>query len=154
MMLIERITEDCLFEYAKIILRFEKALVDTYRLGDNPYQCQRLFPSAGTVMSDNEVFEYRFHGRGCSFNYADLEVHYDYNIPEEDYIMTVPWKFWRFADTFLTKNREVTIPIDQIADMLEKLNEKGVIQKVHPDFLQYQIGFSWYETYVPLKEYG
>lgn len=151
---LETTIEDCLFEYIQIILRFEKALIDTYNLEDNPYQCQSLFPRVGTMRAENEVFVYRYHGAGCSFDCSDLEVHYDYHISEPDYIVTVPWKFWRFVVTYLAKKCRPEITIEEVEEMLEKLNGKGVIQKVHPDYLQYHVSFSWFETYVPLADYG
>jgi hypothetical protein len=151
---LENVIKDCLFDYVRIILKFEKALMDTYNLQENPYQCQRLFPRIGKVMIRNEVFDYRFHGAGCSFTYSDLEVHYDYYIPDDDYIMTVPWKFWRFVATSLQKSGGSEITIDEVADTLESLNNEGVIQKRLPDYLQYQIKFSWFENYSHFEQYG
>lgn len=153
-MSLENNIQDCLFAYVQIIIRFEKALIDTYHLPDDPYQCQRLFPSSGKVKDATEVIEYKFHGSGCSFSYSDIEVHYDYLIPEADYIITVPWKFWRFVATYLSTKGESDITEDEVADAMERLNDSRAIQKVHPDYLQYQVSFLWFETYTFIEHYG
>lgn len=144
----------CLSNYVKIIWLFEKNLMLKYDLGDNPYQCQNLFPRRAMLKCDSGDFYYRFHGRGCSFNYLDYEVHYDYYITKADYITTVPWKFWRFVVTQSKKNGFRELTQDDVALELEKLNEIGIIQKVHPDYLEYQIIFSWVKSCSDKLYYG
>lgn len=151
-MSITTIIKDCLFEYVQIILKFEQELIDTYNLEDNPYQCQRLFPRTGIIAVKTEVFEYRFHGSGCSFNFSGIEVYYDYKISDLDYITIVSWKFWRFVVTSLLKKKRDELTIEQVADTLEQLNTERIIKKNHPSYLNYQISFSWFEKYMPLEK--
>jgi hypothetical protein len=139
--------KDCLFDYVKIILQFEEALTDTYNLTENPYRCKSLFfPKTGTVKTADKTFVYRFHGGGCSFEIGGIEVHYNYYIPEPNYIVTEPWKFWRFVATYLPK-KDMTK--DVIAGILKKLSDEKILRKMYPDYLVYQIDFSWFKTYIP-----
>ena len=84
-------------------------MIEKYSLKDNPYKCQSSFPRKDIVKSANEVFDYRYHGAGCSFECSNFEVHYDYDITRSNYIITSPWKFGRFVATYLNQNPEITI---------------------------------------------
>ena len=143
------IVKDCLFAYVDIILKFEKELTDKYNLDDNPYQRQNSFPRRAILESGDGVFDYHFHGGGCSFEHKGFEVHYDYYITLKNYISISPWKFWRFVTTYLEKNKKPEISIEEIAEILEELDKTGVIQKTQPGYLVYQVSFLWYVAYEP-----
>lgn len=142
--------KDCLFRYVQIILQFEKALIEVYHLHDHPYQSQKLFPRTGTVKSGDDLFDYRFHGSGCSLKFQNLEIHFDYYIVLEDYISTNPWKFTEFIKGYWA-NKESLPSIDKVEVALIELNQSSIIKKTYPDYLVYQISFSWFKTYTPVS---
>lgn len=132
-----------LFHYTQLILEFEDVLKNNFKLPDHPWQCLKMFPRRGVVTEGPDSYSYHFHGRGCSFDYNGLEVHYDYVITEPNYLTTVPWKFWRFVTTFAKREGRQELSEIQIAEALEALSGKGPIVKIDPQFPNYQINFQW-----------
>jgi hypothetical protein len=143
----EAIIKECLFQYVQLILRFETALKKIYNLKDNPYRCQHFFPRAGKLETMADLFTYRFHGAGCSFEHNNVEVHYDYHIIEDNYLTTVSWKFWRFVVTYSNLKGWANLTNDEVDHELEALTSTKAIQRLYPHNLVYQINFSWVESF-------
>jgi hypothetical protein len=146
--------KECLFNYVRLILSFEQSLVLKYNLEDNPYSCQSLFPRKGTIDTENGLFEYRFHGSGCSFDNKIYEVHYDYHIVEADYITTVPWKFWRFVVSEQRRRAFKDLTQEDVGVALKELDQAGVLKRLYPEYSVFGISFSWYTNYDSQMYYG
>jgi hypothetical protein len=144
----EQFIQHCLSDYVRLILLFEQTLTQRYQLTDNPYSCQNSFQRRGVLIGETSDFEYRFHGKGCSFNYQGFEVHYGYYITLKDYITTSPWSFWRFV---VSRSRESNLldepTLEDVFSNLEALCKYGIVEKPNPDFFEYQISFSWFKSF-------
>ena len=139
---------DPLYDFIQIVLRFENALRAIYNLEDHPYQLQSRFPRNGEINYNNDIYYYRFHGRGCSFKYLEVEFHFDIHINLEDYIVVSPHGFMRYLNSYF-KETELNTRVEEVENMFEELNEQEIIHQVYPDYLQYSLDFGWFNSYTP-----
>lgn len=139
-----------LYFYVNYILRCEKIIKDEYSLTDHPYLNKKRIPKKGEVIFNGGFLEYNFHGSGCSFLFENIDIDYDIYIDRSNYIVTSPWKFKKFIDSF---SRNVIDERD-VEQWLEILKDNGVVEKVFTDYSIFEISFEWYSNYNPAPSAG
>ena len=136
----EETIKKTLATYVGLILKCETLLKKNYNLTSIPYLHKGDIPKNGVLQIDNSMLSYNFHGSGCTFMLGNIELSYDVYADRENYIVTSPWKFQQFVNSYLTEK----ITEAQIADYLELFDKKNIVKRVYPDYLVYAINFEWY----------
>lgn len=135
--------KDCLYFYVKMIVEFENCLKSTYHLEGVPYHDLGKIPKNGVIQLNKFDCNYRFHGSGCTFNVGSIEVGYDFYINLENYIITSPWKFMRFIESYSDEK----VSEAEVVNKLASLNSQGIVTKVYEEYLVYEVSFSWFYSF-------
>jgi hypothetical protein len=116
-----------------------------YSLNSIPYLNKDKIPKAGKLENDGIHLEYKFHGSGCTFILDSIELDYSIYADQENYIVVSPWGFTCFVNTYLNTNTSYTEA--QVAEWLELLNFKDVINKIYEGYFVYEVSFAWYKAF-------
>ena len=133
-----------LIEYVSLIKMCEGCLIDKFALDSVPYANQKIVSKEGDINAENIPFSYRFHGSGCRFIInGNIELDYDVYLTLENYIVTSPWKFMRFFETYYKSDTVIVTQAD-IGNWLDTLLVTGVITKLFPEYAVYSIDLRWW----------
>jgi hypothetical protein len=135
--------EELLFTYVKLILKCEGYLKYKYDLKDIPYKSREKIPQSGQFELEGTQLRFYIHGLSCKFSLGAITIDYDIYLDRKNYIATSPWKLSQFVNSYSKLEEEFTEI--QIANFLAKLKDRGVISKILPDYLVYEINFDWYK---------
>jgi hypothetical protein len=134
---------ESLYAYTDFILWCEDRLRKRFGFEGIPWANQKITGRRGSFEIEGNNFEFFFHGSGCTINYQRLELHYDVNITQVNYIEIAHWKLMRFIVTYLKLEKEVDMNL--IDEFLIDLNGSGPVVK--DDYGGYVINFDWYRNY-------
>jgi hypothetical protein len=137
--------QELLYNYIGMVLKCEGLLMKNYNLESIPYLNKRSIPKSSKLLLDGVELEYNFHGSGCSFILGSIELDYDIYVDRENYIVISPWGFMLFINSFLKPVTNYTE--EQIAEWLETLNSKGIINKIYQEYFVYEVSFTWYKAF-------
>lgn len=140
--------EKLLFEYVSYIKEFNAFLTHRYQLSDLPYNVAgKAFARIGSVVINGDVVEYRFHGRGFTLFWKGLEIFSNVDATSIHQIIITPGGMQCFLQTRLGQAEKGKF-LDQLDDMLDVFEEKGVFMKrLSSDLGTYHVNESWYAAY-------
>lgn len=138
--------EEALFAYADRIHLFNDSLVQKFELKDIPYNLSgKGFPKVGTLNIGDEVVNYRFHGRGATLFWSDIEIKFDIDAGSYHKIITSSWPYQRFLSGYIPNFNEAEYPFSLIDEVLLHFGEKGFLMKRKESEKVFHINEVWYE---------
>lgn len=106
----------CLEKYLRTIKSFQTALQSLHSFSEVPYNVAgREFSKAGSIEIDGIVFEYNYHGAGCSITQnGQIQLNYDIAPTVNEQVKISVWKFWKYVSTnnLQFENDEVVTELD------------------------------------------
>ena len=138
--------EEVLFEYANRIHLFNDFLVQKFELKDIPYnESGRAFPKIGSLEINNEVINYRFHGRGATLFWDGIEMKFDIDANSNHRIITSSWPYLTFLSGYVNNFDESRYPFSLIDQVLVSFEKKGFLMARKEGESVFHINELWYE---------
>lgn len=134
-----------IYSYAQIILDFERVVKIKYDLTSVRWLRVERFPKVGTVILKSQEVSYRFHGSGCTFSVDKVEVNYNVDVGEVDYLVTSPWFFFRYCTTKYSELEGVFTEQSSHMALLE-LEQKGILKRDDIPYSGFRISSKWLES--------
>lgn len=134
-----------IFAYVDLILKCENSLREKFNIDGIPYAHQKITSKTGELNINATPLEYNFHGSACTIVFGSIELNYDVYLDRENYIVTSPWKFMRFINSYRQQTTEINESI--VTEYLQTLSRSGMISKVYKNYLVYEINFNWYVSF-------
>ena len=95
--------ENIFYKYISLIKTFNESLIKYYNLSENPYNSSgKLFPKIGSILIDRVEVKYRFHGRGCTFFWNELEIFFNVDPNNRNPIIITPGGVYTFLNNYST----------------------------------------------------
>jgi len=138
--------EENLFAYANKIHLFNDLLIQKFELKDIPYNLSgKAFPKIGTLNIRDEVVNYRFHGRGATVFWADIEIKFDVDAGSYHKIITSSWPYLSFLRGNVPDFDETEYPFSLIDEVMLHFEEMGFFMKRKEGETVFHINETWYE---------
>lgn len=139
---------EAIFSYTDWIERFEKALMKEYNLKSIPFLNQSIIPRNSSILIDGEIIKFKFHGSGCSLQSEFFDLSYDVYVDRDNYIVTSPWKFMCFINSFF----KMSITEQDSANWLISASKENIVNRVFEDYLVYEINIEWYKLLSKMED--
>jgi hypothetical protein len=132
--------------YVFRILNFEEALKKEYNLTDHPFNVLNKIPKSGILTKENEVWNYKVHGSGCTFHQNEIVVRYSIYSNQDNYIVTSSFDFLEFINSLGEQYSKLGITMEQVISLFDEIAKLGIVKKLFEDYSVYEISFKWYNS--------
>lgn len=125
-----------IFLFNGFIQKFNKILKDNYKFTEEPTynEAGNLFPRKGTVISNDTVFNYQYHGSGCTLIVGEgIWINYNIDVINNNEIRITAWRINKFIETYT--NEQVSFDFDEIDKVFLQLERKGVLIRRDESFV-------------------
>lgn len=136
----------CLF--LQYVRKFHQFLITEYNIKGYPSynEAGKTFPRSGVVKVEGELFNYLYHGSGCTLTSANVIIDYDLDILGDNKLKISDWKFNRFIESY-TKG-ESKVSIDDLDGIFIQLVRKGVLEQNNPAVLVFSINENFFQSHI------
>ena len=128
------------------IKKFNLSLTNFYQLTFCPTynEAGNLFPRNGELDLNNAKINYRFHGRGCTFQTEGIIVSYDIDVLHNNEIIISRWKFLEFIKS--SSRNSSSIELKDLLEIFTELVKKGALLQRKNDVLEFNINENYFNT--------
>ena len=140
--------EKYIYHFLQYVRRFNQFLITEYSINGYPSynEAGKVFPRSGVVNVEGELFNYRYHGSGCTLTVDDVIIDYDLNILGNNKIKISDWKFNRFIESYAKGNSKISI--DDLDGIFIQLVGKGVLEQKDSGIMVFIINESFFQNYM------
>lgn len=140
--------EKYIYHFLQYVRRFNQFLITEYSINGYPSynEAGKVFPRSGVVNVEGELFNYRYHGSGCTLTVADVIIDYDLDILGNNKIKISDWKFNRFIESYAKGNSKISI--DDLDGIFIQLVGKGVLEQKDSGIMVFIINESFFQNYM------
>lgn len=140
--------ENTLFIYVKRIKYFLQYCTNYYNLTDIPFNVSKeAMPKIGTIKIDEKNAEYRFHGKGLSLIWDNLEYYCSFDTSSSMHnIVISAYPFEKYIKQ--SNNLYSPIDIDYIENVVfPSFEDRGIFMKRKPKEMVFHVNEYWYYGY-------